>query len=657
MSTSIEQRVVQMKFDNKQFESGVAQSMSTLDKLKAKLNFKGAVQGLDEVSRAAKNVTLDPMGTQADKVGIKFDALAVIAVTALQRITNAAISAGAQMAKALTIQPVTQGFQEYELKMGSVQTIMNSTGESLETVNKYLEELNTYSDRTIYSFKDMTSNIGKFTNAGVKLEDAVKAIQGISNEAALSGANANEASRAMYNFSQALSSGAVRLIDWKSIENANMATVEFKEELIKTAAEIGTLVEKDGQYISTTTDLTGHISDAFTATKGFNDSLSAQWMTADVLTKTLARYADETTDLGKRAFAAATEIKTFSMLMDTLQESVGSGWAQTWEIVFGDFEEAKKLWTEIGNVVGNFIDVESDARNNLLKGWKDLGGRTAIIDTISSAFTNLTNVLSALRAGFEDIFPPITAQQLYNATQAVKNFIDSIKLSDEAINTLRVAFKALLLPIKAVTTAFQIGIFWAGKAVQRIFKLVDAIIALPSKIGTVEDPFKKLFGEERYNKITTALTKIVEKLGDALGTAGKNTKELLRSFISLSKTSIGQTFEKLVNAMTPLASWILDRIVDGIEAIANADYGKITGWATNVVDVLKTGFSGLAELLQNGVQKVKDFFAQFEIKSPANVLKGLIGAIDSFREGMWEFVKSLGGEKVLNYRKSWDKPC
>lgn len=647
MSTSIEQRVVQMRFDNKQFESGVAQSMSTLDKLKAKLNFKGAVQGLDEVSKAADKVSLNSMIDQTDKVGIKFDALAVVAVTALQRITNAAMSAGAQIAKSLTITPVTQGFQEYELKMGSVQTIMNSTGESLETVNKYLEELNTYSDRTIYSFKDMTSNIGKFTNAGVKLEDAVKAIQGISNEAALSGANANEASRAMYNFSQALASGAVRLIDWKSIENANMATVEFKEELIKTAAEIGTLIEKDGQYISTTTDLTGHISDAFNATRGFNDSLSAQWLTTDVLTKTLARYSDETTDLGKRAFAAATEIKTFSMMMDTLQESVGSGWAQTWEIVFGDFEEAKKLWTSIGNVVGNFIDAESDARNELLKGWKDLGGRTAVIDTIASAFNNLIDVVSALRSGFEDIFPPITAQQLYDATQSVKRFIDSIKLSDEAINTLRVTFKALLLPIKAVTTAFEIGVFWAGKAVQAIFKLVDSIIALPSKIGTLGDPFRKLFGDERYNKIAQSLSKIVSGLADAFGVAGKSASELLRSFTRLAATSIGKTFGNLVNSLKPLAGWILDRVVDGIEAIANADYSKILGWAHSGVDGLRIGFSKLLELLQNGVSLVKDFFSQFNIKSPSDILKGMVGAINVFRQGMWEFIKSLGGDKVL----------
>lgn len=213
----------------------------------------------------------------------------------------------------------------------------------LEIVNDQLEKLNAYSDRTIYSFKDMTSNIGKFTNAGVDLDTAVKAIQGVANVAAISGANANEASRAMYNFSQALSSGNVKLIDWKSIENANMATVDFKEELIKTALEVGTLKEEGGRYISTVAAMAKEVSSGFTATSKFNDALSSQWLSSEVLTKTLAKYTDETTDLGKKAFAAATEVKTFSQMIDTLKESLGSGWAQTWEIVFGDFNEAKNF--------------------------------------------------------------------------------------------------------------------------------------------------------------------------------------------------------------------------------------------------------------------------------------------------------------------------
>ena len=367
MSTTIDQRVVEMRFDNKQFEANVKTSMSTLDKLKQSLNLTGASKGLENIGTAAKNINMSGLSGSVENVRLKFSALEVMAVTALANITNSAINAGKRIVSALTIKPISEGFGEYELKMGSIQTIMAGTGESLETVNKYLEELNIYADRTIYSFADMTSNIGKFTNAGVSLKDAVAAIQGVSNVAAVSGANANEASRAMYNFAQALSAGYVKLIDWKSIENANMATVEFKNQLLETALAVGTVTKTaDGMYKT----LKGNV---FNATKNFNDVLQDQWMTTEVLVKTLGKYADETTDIGKKAFAAAQDIKTFSQLFDTLKEAAGSGWAQTWEILIGDFEEAKKILTELGGVIGGFIDRMSDARNELLRLWKENG--------------------------------------------------------------------------------------------------------------------------------------------------------------------------------------------------------------------------------------------------------------------------------------------
>ena len=362
-----------MKFDNKQFESGVKTSMDSIGKLKESLNFTGASKGLENISAAAKNVNMSGLSGAVETVHARFSALEVMAVTALVNITNMAMNAGKRFVNAFAIEPITTGFQEFELKMGSVQTIMTSTGASLDEVNKYLEELNTYSDKTIYSFSDMTNSIGKFTNAGVKLDDAVMAIKGISNEAAVSGANANEASRAMYNFAQALSSGSVKLIDWKSIENANMATVEFKEQLLETAVAVGT-VEKvsDGMYKVLTKNNQGSTMDeAISSTKNFNDSLAYQWMTTDVLIKTLRNYADETTDIGKKAYASAQDVKTFSMIMDTLREAAQSGWAQTWEIIVGDFEEGKALWTELSSFFGDFIEKSADARNSLLSGALD----------------------------------------------------------------------------------------------------------------------------------------------------------------------------------------------------------------------------------------------------------------------------------------------
>lgn len=395
MSNSIDSKVVEMKFDNRDFEANVKNTMSTLDKLKDKLKFKGAEAGLTSIQKASDKIDFSGVTNGLDIASVKFSALQVAGITAISNITNSLLGLGTNLINTFAIQPRTQGFDEYELKMGSVQNIMNATGASVEEVGRYLDELNTYADKTIYSFSDMTANIGKFTNAGVGLDKAVAAIQGISNEAAASGANANEASRAMYNFAQALSQGSVKLIDWKSIENANMATVEFKNQLIQTALEMGTLVEQNGKYISTTTDATGHVSDAFDATSMFNDSLSSQWMTTDVLVTTLGRYADETTDIGKKAFAAAKDVKTFSMMWDTLKESAGSGWAQTFELIFGNFEEAKTLWTGLTDVFSGVIDKISTARNTLVKGVMQ-GSWGQFVDKITAAGISLDSFKSKL---------------------------------------------------------------------------------------------------------------------------------------------------------------------------------------------------------------------------------------------------------------------
>lgn len=362
MPRTVDDTVVSIEFDNKKFEKNAKQTMSTIDKLKSKLRFKKENRLSDDINKEINNVDISPMEAALHKFDLKCSAFEIARITGIQRIVNAAITAGANITRQLTTVPVSTGFAEYEEKMGSVQTIMAGTGESLENVKSALEQLNTYADRTIYSFKDMTSNIGKFTNAGIKLGPAVDAIRGVSNVAALSGATAAEASRAMYNLAQSLSAGYVKLIDWKSIENANMATKTFKESLLQTAAAYGKVKKNaDGTYKT----LKGT---ALTSTRNFNETLQEQWLTADVLIKTLRDYADETTEIGKKAYAAAQDVKTLSMLFDTLKEAVQSGWGTTWELVIGDFEEAKEYLTTMSDAFSTVIGKIADARNYLLMG-------------------------------------------------------------------------------------------------------------------------------------------------------------------------------------------------------------------------------------------------------------------------------------------------
>lgn len=626
MSKTIDERVVEMRFDNKQFESNVQTSLSTIEKLKKSLDMDGATKGLESIDSAAKKVDMSGLGSAVETVKTRFSALEIMAVTALANITNSVVNTGKQMLRSLTIEPISQGFEEYELKMGSIQTIMMSTGASLEEVNKYLQKLNTYSDKTIYSFQDMTSNIGKFTNAGVGLEDAVMAIQGVSNVAAVSGANANEASRAMYNFAQALSSGYVKLIDWKSIENANMATVEFKTQLLESAVACGTLTKTaDGMYKT----VKGNVIDA---THGFNDSLQDQWMTTEALVGTLRNYADETTEIGAKAFAAAQDVKTFTQLIDTLKEAVGSGWANTWEILFGDFEEAKELWTGLSQVVGGFIDAQADARNEMLQGWKDLGGRTKLIEALKNAFEGVQSVIKPIYEAFREIFPPTTAQQLYDITENLRKFTANLKLSDTASANLKSTFKGLFAILDIVKQAFS-AIFTAIKPLFGGFgTLGDGILGFTGGIGdaiVAFDEFIKTSGAfQKFELFHSLLERIHERMTQVGEAAGEMKSGIIVAFEVIGEALANCQFVQLLSAIWNAVKTIGSGIVKILGELGSS-LAKNLGEAN---------FSGIIDLL-NGISfgaiavGITKFVGTFRkaIEDIGSFKESFIGILDSVR--------------------------
>ena len=565
MSKQVDERVVSMQFDNKHFERNVSTTMSTLDKLKQKLNFSGASKGLENVGTAAKNVNMSGLGNAVETVRTKFSALEVMGVTALANITNSAVNAGKRFISALTIDPVKTGFNEYELKMDSIKTIMASTGESVEKVNKYLNELNKYSDQTIYSFSDMTQNIGKFTNAGVKLEDAVLAIKGISNEAAVSGANANEASRAMYNFAQALSAGYVKLIDWKSIENANMATVEFKQQLIDTALELGTVTKSaDGMYKT----LEGK---TFNATQNFNDVLQDQWMTTDVLVKTLGRYADETTDIGKKAFSAAQDVTKLTQVFDILKETAQSGWAQTWELIFGDINQAKALFTPITNFLSGIIEKTSDFRNNLLKG--------ALGSPSSNAWEKFAAKIDEAGISIED-FQAKLKETASEHGVLLDDLISEYGSLQKAIGSGKISTEMIIETIKKFSKATEGSTEALKEEDKYIVKKGDNLTKIARKYGTtwreiyelnkdqIKDP-NLIFPEQIFKLpdvqlksigYTEEQIKAIRELGEQAEKTGTPINELIEDLAEMEKPSgrdlLIDTFKNLKDTVMGVASAI-----------------------------------------------------------------------------------------------------
>lgn len=641
MSSEIDEKVLAMRFDNRDFERNVSTSLQSIEKLKKGLKFDNTSDGIENVGKSISGLPLNGLSKGMDTIKAKFSAWQVVAMTAISNITTGMMNLAKNTIRQFTIEPITTGFQEYELKMGAIQTIMASTGESLETVNKYLDELNKYSDDTIYSFSDMTNNIGKFTNAGVKLEDAVAAIKGVANEAALSGANANEASRAMYNFGQALSAGCVKLIDWKSIDNANMATVSFKQELLDTALALGTVTKEGDKYRSTTVDGNGRMSELFTSTEKFNESLSAQWMTTEVLTQTLRRYADTTTEIGEKATQAATEVKTFSMMMDTLKEAAQSGWAQTWEIIAGDFNQGKTLWTKLSDFISGILIETSDARNALAEAWADNGGRDAAINSLFNILNNVVNVIKAVRDGFFDIFPKVTAEQLVAITKNFEKLTKKLLLGKEGLDAVRKGAKGVFAILSIIIEPIKqliIGIASLSKNFKGInINIGGALTAFGDWASSLNDTVKEtnIFGEA-IGFVVGLIQKAIDKIKEFVSTIAAGLSDgQYDEFVGFFKGVFGFAY-KLITATVKAVVKLSKELAEAFnkenifEVFNDAAFG---GVLVNLIKLIKNGasavdsFKSIGDSIKGILTNVGSVFESWQKNIKAGTLKKIAEAV------------------------------
>lgn len=791
MSTTIDERVVEMRFDNKQFESNVQTSLSTLDRLKKSLNLSGAAKGFDEIDSASKKVNMNGLANAVESVRLKFSALEVMAVTALANITNSALNAGKRIVSALTIDPIKTGFQEYETQIGAVQTILANTqheGTNLQQVNRALDELNTYADKTIYNFTEMTRNIGTFTAAGVNLQTSVDSIKGIANLAAVSGSTSQQASTAMYQLSQALAAGKVSLMDWNSVVNAGMGGKVFQDALVRTSELLGTGAKN-----------------AINMYGSFRESLTkSEWLTTEVLTETLKQFAGayseadliqqgfsesqakEIAQMAKTAEEAATKVKTFTQLWDTLKESAQTGWTATWEILIGDFEEAKDLLSEVSETIGNVIGEAAQARNDLLSGglssgWKQLlnqgiadeagyiesiqevarksgdafdkmvadsdnfsdalkkglqegvissdtlsdavhnlrdkmtgmsqeerkaagytsemveqiekldegikngsvsmdeftekilkpSGRENLIQSIWNAAKGLMSVIAPIKEAFRDIFPPMTSEQLYAFTEALRNLTERMKLSETTSENLKRTFKGLFAVLdiikQAVTAVFNavgsllggVGDLGAGilgvtgtfgdwlvkldefiKQGDVFNKVLGTIVSVIKTVATAIRDFVKVVAEkiafpgfELFHSLLERLHTRMSQIGDA---AGGMKSSVSSAFEAMGNTLANCQFMQLLQAIWDAVKAIAGGIADAmgkvgsslIDSIGNADF-------SGVIDLLNgISFGAIAVGITKFVGAIKE-----QLDSIGSIKESFIGILDSVR-GCFEAYQS-----------------
>lgn len=646
MSKEVDERVVEMRFNNALFENKVQQTMRSLTALNEKLMFKGAEKGFEKVSDSSEKVKFNALLNALDNLSQKFSAVEVIGVTALMRITNQAVDAGERLVKALSLDPIISGFQEYETQINAVQTILANTsskGTTLDQVNAALDELNHYADLTIYNFTEMTRNIGTFTAAGVDLNTSVSAIKGIANLAAVSGSTSQQASTAMYQLSQALASGTVKLQDWNSVVNAGMGGQVFQDALKETARvhgiAIDSMIKKEGS---------------------FRETLSKGWLTSSILTETLQKftgdlneetlksigYTDEQIkkimEMGKTANDAATKVKTFSQLKDTLTEALQSGWTQTWQTIIGDFEEAKELFTRFSDVFSDLINKSSEARNTVLAGglntgWQQLS--TALGDSADFYSQMLEKVMLANGS--------ISQKQIDDAGSFVKALQQGGVSAEQLQNGLKESYKQL-----SVLGALSDDALKAKKLdPAQVRSLAKSFEEVNQKVadGSLDlDIYSKKIGElsgrehliESIWNVFEALEKVVEPVARAWQ---KIFSPITADQIYNIAKSIDEFTAKL--SISDETADKIERTFSGIFAVLNVwknmllTVSKVLGEVFNAVSPLAGGFLSITASLGDCLVEMAN--AVNNSKTFKTTLDGIHWIIGKVSEGMQTFAGVL----------------
>ena len=671
MSKTVDSRVVKMRFDNQQFEQNARTTMSTLDKLKAKLNFKGATEGLSEINQEAERTKLNPLVKAVATVESKFSAMQVAAITALANITNSAVNAGKRIISALTIDPIKTGFQEYETQINAIQTILANTeskGSTLEDVNAALDELNTYADKTIYNFTEMTRNIGTFTAAGIDLDTSVSAIKGIANLAAVSGSTSQQASTAMYQLSQALSAGTVKLQDWNSVVNAGMGGQVFQDALKETARVHGIAIDQI-------------IKDE----GSFRNSLQRGWITSEILTETLSKFTGDLNEeqlrtmgyseeqiksivkMGQTANDAATKVKTFTQLFDTLKEAAQSGWTQSWEIIVGDFEEAKELLTNISDVVSGVIGKAAEARNNLLQGWKDLGGRKKLIESFWTIWNSVSSVVKSIKDAFREIFPPMTAEKLFNITKGFGELVDRLKPSEELLDKIKRTFKgffAVLNIFKNVLSSIVGGILGGVNGQGK--KLLNTVMSLTAKLGDFlvvinESISSSTLLRDIFSKLTSGIVKIVGGIKSILDSLIIGIKGIKKNAETEINTTALEKFKSVLDSLGDKIASVKQKLIDFTSGFKDTGFGKfifslvdfVSRHVKSVLEKLGDVFVGWSNKLNNLNFETIEAFLKFLINTGAKaaVVTGIVKFLNGVKNaisGLASSFKLFGKDGFLN---------
>lgn len=585
MSTTVDERVVQMRFENGDFEKNIQQSMESIERMDKQI---------DEFGKTTKSV--DGIAASVEGISKSFTTLGKVGTAVIYKLTSSLYDLGASFIKSVTVDQVAEGFNKYESSLKSVKTMMAATGDTLEDVESVMERLMKYSDETSYSYSQMAMTMSKFTNAGASAAMSETILEGISNVGALAGKAANEMSVAYFNWAQAYSAGAMKSRDWLSIVQQGLNTTWFQEEALRTAESLGYIAEaSEGVYVTTQKlkEVTG--TKAGKELGAFNESLQLGWFQKDVIEEVFATFADSTQGIGQQAYEAAKEYRTFGDVISTVKDVMSTQMSMSYKYVFGNAEEAAELWTKVGDTMLEIVAGPLYEFNDALAQWKSGGGRDYLLRALADLWDSITRITSSIKAAFDDVFPKNWLQSLYQGGVWISKFAKKIKLSNDGMDNLY-SFA------KGIFSLFKAGINIVKRVISAITGLVDINFdTILGFLGSIGEFFTNITANSAN---TEALNGAINGIGDASSYAWRMLKKvwgvlkkipsMVSSFIEVHpeiQTALSNIWNFIkdipdkVAAILPKIRQVISDISDGFSKLKNQPF------ITEFTDKVKTMFT------------------------------------------------------------------
>ena len=629
MATSIDYRIVEAQFRNSSFEKNIAQSTESLERFKRSLDVDEQAKSLEKLDNAADLAGMKGLAQQVDKVADKFSAMGVVAFTALQRITNAAIDTGVSLVKSLSIDQITAGWNKYEQKTANVQTLVNATGKSVEDINGYLEKLMMFSDETSYDFTTMAQSLGQMVTSGGDIDKLIPMIEGIANATSFAGKGAQEFSRSIYNLNQSYGQGYLTLMDWRSVELSGVASQQLKETFIEVGKALGTL-DKNGKTAKGTLVDIGN----------FSTTLADKWATRDVMEQAFGRFAQVTEAAYKlveagmadtyseayamleghfdqvyyRAALAAQEAKTFGEAINSVKDAVSSGWMSTFDYIFGGYDKAKETWTNLANDLWDVFAAPGQERNSILKEWVELGGQTALWEGLTNIFKSLLSVVEAVKEGFSEIFPRKSAQELTDFTLRFRDLTQKLVASEDTLAKVKEVASGLASIVKLMITPIQLILGLIGKIITEAAPLTKYLLSFSATIGGLLTNLVKMVDESRvFEGIFSTLKSAVEAVGGAFMFLGGMLSTSISAFTGIDVLNINNVTASL-GEIPPIGEQVA-KIFDTIGDSAKNTFGKasqwlsqLKSWASSAATTIGTFAKSIANILKPIGDRIKSIF-------------------------------------------------